>query len=710
MLLRVTLLLTLVLGSLASLAQLGIDLRQEKEAVESSAREFLASVSPSAASAAYNFYDQAAVQVVDGLFTQRAITGVTIINEDQVMIDRQREPERTLPEVGWITQTDRVTLKQDLLVPPEFGAGDVIGSISITVDRSVVPPEIVNRMFSYFLLALLKNFVLGILLVVMVYAALTRYIIALSAAAEKWTPEGGVLEVPKPPRLFLGTEADTLGTRIKQLSDTAIGAIREIEASRNVVMQNNSALNEKSDTLSKAVEARNEELSAANEKLRTLAERDALTGLYNRRHFDGLAHDAFSKLASHGAQNIVGVHLIDVDHFKSYNDYYGHQAGDDVLTQLGQLLSRVSDETGAIVARFGGEEFVALTPSATIEPHITFAARLHEVLAEAEIEHQRSATSDRLTISIGSAIAKSGEDQSFSSIDALLSAADEALYEAKNTGRNRTKESTSAIRSRVRRERQANRALLDAIESRQFEPFFQPQVDARTNALVGAEALVRWRRVDGQVESAESFLAAARRSGLVEMIDAIMLEKISDALTSQPSSLTFLPRLSINLTQESLLSDDYINSLIALHDASPTNIAVELLELALVDKPSSLVLWQFDRLREAGIEIELDDFGTGHTSALGLLAVSPARCKIAKELVMPLNEDARCRVVVKSIISLAKDLGLEPLAEGVECQDIAQALIALGCPMQQGYFHGRPIGLNDFADKMQIGSDLIANG
>lgn len=159
-LMRITLLVTLVLGISAGLFQLAIDLHQEKEAVALNAGQFLDSVSDSTATAVYNYFDEGAEQVAEGLFTQPAIQSVTIlaIGDDTPMVARSRDVVRTLPDIGPFTQVDKVTLHRDLHTPPGAGPDEIIGSVNIVVDRSVVPPAIVNRMIAIFLSGLRKEF------------------------------------------------------------------------------------------------------------------------------------------------------------------------------------------------------------------------------------------------------------------------------------------------------------------------------------------------------------------------------------------------------------------------------------------------------------------------------------------------------------------------------------------------------------------------
>ncbi|MEM7696216.1 MAG: EAL domain-containing protein [Pseudomonadota bacterium] len=691
--LQVTLLLTLSLGVVAAVVQLWIDLRQEKDAVEVSASEFLASVAPSAASAAYNFYDPAAEQVVEGLFTQRAIKGVTIVNEGRVMIERVRDLTPTLPSIGSITHADEVTLSQTLVVPPEVGINAEIGSISIIVDRSVVAPAIVNRMFSYFLLATFKNFVLGLILIALVYGALARHIITIADIARRWRPETGRIKVPPPPDFLRDTELDLLGNQIRELSNTALRYIQKLDESRQAAEQSNYELSERSQVLTEAVETRTAELEAVNARLKHLVERDGLTGLYNRRYFDQKAADMFAACTQQGQS--LGVLMIDVDHFKAYNDFYGHQPGDQVLQRIGEILSDIADDTGATVARYGGEEFVALTSEADLSS-ARLAARIHTALARANLEHQRSLIASRVTVSVGAA-ASDPAGGGPRGIEALLSAADEALYEAKRTGRNRTVASTGEIRGRAKEQQLATRTIVEAIERCEFEPFLQPQFDLTTGELSGAEALVRWRKPSGQVLTPGAFMAEASAARLVPLIDALVVTKIAAFLREIEGQGLSLPRLSLNATADGLADQAYIESAVALAQASSTALAIELHETVLLDAPQEERLKTLGALRAAGAAIEIDDFGTGRTSILALMAIAPERLKIARELVMPANDKVKHRKVLQNVIGIGRALEVEVVAEGVESAQIAETLVSLGCPIQQGFYHGRPCALGEFS-------------
>ncbi len=697
---KVTLLLALALGVLAGVSQMLADLKQEKRAVEYSAEQFLSSVAPSAASAAYNYYLPAAEQVAAGLFTQRAISAVTIMNEGTEMISRTREVAPTLPAIGQLTQPDLVTLSVPLLSPAESDRSDVIGEISITVDRSVVAPSFVNRMVWYFLFATIKNFILGILLILILYAALARHIVSLADVAGKWRPSAGPLKLDDPPKMLRGTELDVLGEKIKQLAETARQQISVVEASRKETEQNNSELNARSQDLSRAVEKQNEELQRANRQLRDLAEHDALTGLLNRGAFDRLASDAFVEAVETDSQ--LSILLLDVDHFKAYNDHYGHQAGDDCLIRIARIIEKTVAQSGGAVARFGGEEFVCLIQGLTLQGAMEVAEEIHARLAQALLEHQRSTIANHITISLGVASLDTIPDPS---LDALISAADEALYEAKRNGRNRSVASTDAIRETIRQTRQSAQTLLRAVKARAFQPFFQPQVDARTGAIIGAEALVRWTRDDGSIATPQAFLDTAQENRLLPAIDHIVLDGVISFLDRLAAQGLSVPRVSVNAPRDTLLDSAYLDKVIWLANTRQTQIAIELLETAILDSPEPQMLENISKLRDSGVAVEIDDFGTGHTSILSLMTLKPSRLKIARELVMPMADQTSHQTIVASVIRIGEALGIDVMAEGIETAEISQVLVSLGCPLQQGYHFARPMPMDDMIDLLAAPSE-----
>ncbi|MFT4727861.1 MAG: PAS domain S-box-containing protein [Granulosicoccus sp.] len=273
-LMRITLLVALVLGMTAGLLQLVIDLRREKESVANNAEQFLDSVSNSASAAVYNYNNEAAKQVAEGLFKQPAIQSVIIQAGDsnKPMVMRSRQVQRTLPEFGALTQADEISVHRLLREPPESGTNEVIGSITVMVDRSVVPLAIVNRMLLYFLLACVKNFILGLLLVIFVFAALARHVISLAEAVAAWQPGSGEIYLPSPPRFLRRTELDILCTKIIDLAQHAEQTIDRLSADRDEAKETGSQFANKSLALSRIIDEQTLELRYAEERALRLTE------------------------------------------------------------------------------------------------------------------------------------------------------------------------------------------------------------------------------------------------------------------------------------------------------------------------------------------------------------------------------------------------------------------------------------------------------
>ena len=682
-LLKVTLLIALAVGVLAASIQVVLDLQQQKQAVEDTAGAFLDNVTPSAALAAYNYQDDAARDVITGLFTQRAIRQVRIINGNQLMAERERVLTPTLPGINLISSDQETTLRRELL-NPEATDQEIIGEISIIVDRSVVPPDVAGRLLSYFILSTLKNLLFGMTLVALVYTALTRHIIQIADAAAKWEPGGGKVTPPAPPGFLLGTEIEVLGDRIREMSGMAENTIQTLENTSKEVIQNNNELSARSDQLSEAVQERTKQLDAANIALRRQADRDALTGIYNRGAFDRWAEKAFSDAVSN--QGSIALMMVDLDQFKPFNDHYGHQLGDSCLIRVAKALETLADGHGSLFARYGGEEFICLIRDATLPNAEDMAQKVHQAVAKLAIPHERSSVSNIVTASIGLACEARSD---LTSVEELIAAADEALYEAKYKGRNRTVVSSEAIRKRVKERREIVSDLLEAVEHRQFEPFFQFQVDARTYEVIGMEALARWRKPSGEILGPGEFMPAAEENDLVRLIDAIIFDKCADFLNEAQARGVEIPALSINLSEEHLKDDGLVDRLIAMRNAGSSRVEIELLETTALDDPSEQLIWTVDKIRDLGFGIEIDDFGTGKASIMSLTTLRPTRLKIARELIVRI-EEPESRKLLSCVLEIAKTLEIDVVAEGVENETQRQILIELGCTAHQGFLYARP--------------------
>lgn len=681
-LLKITLSLALLLGLVAAILQLILDLKQQKSAVEIAAEEFLVGVVPSAASAAYNYQYDAAKEVARGLFSQRAIKQVIIVNDGEVMVDASREIEPTLPRLMQLTDEDKVTLSRDL-IRPNSQSGTKIGTIQIVVDRSIVSPSIVDRMMSYFVLALLKNVAFGLALVFVVYGTLARHLVKLADIAASWKPDHDQLLVPRPPAFLAGTEIDVLGKRIENLSESALEVIR-------LKSESEKELSQRSIELEEMVQRRTSELETANEKLKLVADSDALTQLLNRGALDRELASSFEEALENDLAFAIA--LLDVDHFKLLNDTYGHQIGDACLVSIAGVLANTAKAHGCILGRYGGEEFCLGGNGIDLSQMSDIAAEVHAAIKELDIPHSSAPQTRRVTVSIGVSAVENRER----TLDNLIGEADRALYDAKKLGRNRTARATPEDAIPLGHKRRSDTDVMQALREQRYEPFFQPQIDARTGEIVGAETLARLRLEDDTILAPQAFIPKITESGALAELDRLILDKTRHMLARASHWGHAVPRLSFNMHPSYLRNKDTMRDFTDLQSQCETKIAVELLEMWSSETLDEEALWGLECLRDAGIDVEIDDFGTSKASIVALHCIAPDRIKIAQELVFPMPQSAKYRRTVDCILQLAERLDISVIAEGVETEEHMRLLLDCGCYVQQGFYFARALSEQAF--------------
>ncbi len=412
---------------------------------------------------------------------------------------------------------------------------------------------------------------------------------------------------------------------------------------------------------------------------------DGLTGLPNRRYYD-----AEAERRRVGCPTTGSIVRIDLDYFKSVNDTLGHEAGDLVLRRVAQVL-RDTLGPGDFAARIGGDEFSILpAPARPLSSVCELVERIRENLAQPLYFEDRQC---RFGASFG--IART-ENMDAESLD-LPIFADAALYKAKKEGRNRLELFTPELRQTLLTERRIATELHEALERSEFEPWFQPQFSARGERLVGVEALLRWPRQDGSVLSPEAFMHVAENLRIVPEIDRMMMIKAGAALKRWREAGVVVPKISFNVSSGRMRDPDVV-ALAREVASGHTRVAFELLESILVEEESETFRFHLDMVREAGIDIEIDDFGSGHASIIGLMQIAPSALKIDKRIVMPSAGDARSRNLVRAIVEIAETLGIATVAEGVESPELARILRDMGCDVLQGYHYARAMNETSFAE------------
>ncbi|WP_237151921.1 sensor domain-containing protein [Oryzibacter oryziterrae] len=435
-------------------------------------------------------------------------------------------------------------------------------------------------------------------------------------------------------------------------------------------------------------EARNRELEIAKAEIERVALLDPLTSLPNRRYLDSqLVRMALDPdLSSQG----LGVLHIDLDRFKQINDTYGHDVGDTVLHKAAAIL-RENTREGDFAARIGGDEFALFAPGLTdLEDLAELATRIIDAMRKpVHVDHIECRYGASVGISVGHG---SGLDPR-----QLLLNADIALYQAKNKGRNRFEFFTDESRNRMVLNRQTSDEILLGLDRGEFVPVYQPQFCGQTLDIVGVETLARWQHPTRGLLAPDKFLAIAQDLDMVAEIDRRILEQALADCAAWEARGFIVPKCSVNVSSERLRDPSLIKSLSTL-PIRPGTIAFELLESIFLDEIDEPVATTLHHLGALGINIEIDDFGTGHASIVSLLRLRPSLLKIDRQLIAAITSSTEQRGLVQAIIQMGHSLGIRVLAEGVETDAHVQVLKALDCDFLQGYGLARPMPASAIVD------------
>lgn len=439
-----------------------------------------------------------------------------------------------------------------------------------------------------------------------------------------------------------------------------------------------------------------EEMEAENRRLAFL---DPLTGLPNRR-----SHDAHLEAAARslGAGKTLTVIEIDIDRFKPLNDAFGHRGGDLVLRTIANVLSSSMRESD-FAARIGGDEFsLILAPGTSVEDAQLIADRIRTRLAVPITFEGRSI---EVSASFGVASMKAAD---FDGED-VLQLADAALYQAKAEGRNRIEVFAGASMRALQESYRLDRNFEEALRLESFEPWFQPQFSADRKRVVGLEVLARWKHPVRGTLTPDIFLPLAEKQGLVAEIDRIIMRKTVPYLEAWKRTGIDIPKVGFNVCSARMHDPDVVDcarEIVALG----TNVAFELLESIVVEEESAIFTRNLELVRAEGVSIELDDFGSSHTSIVGILQIAPSVLKIDRRIIAPIVEDPRSRDVVRTIVDLAESLGIETVAEGVETIDQARILEDAGCTGVQGFLFAKPFpaaSVPEFLEEVEQGSEVL---
>ncbi|WP_330969256.1 putative bifunctional diguanylate cyclase/phosphodiesterase [Lysobacter sp. A3-1-A15] len=410
---------------------------------------------------------------------------------------------------------------------------------------------------------------------------------------------------------------------------------------------------------------------------------DPLTGLPNRLYLRDRIERAIAGLRRN-PERCYALLYLDVDRFKLFNDSLGHLAGDEVLREVSRRLGDCIREPD-VVARLSGDEFAVLLEDVPL-PKVAckVAQRIQDALSQPmHVAGRDLQTSASIGIAIG--------DARYTSTDQLLHDADVALYRAKSAGRQRFVLFDDSLQRQALDVLGVEHELRNALVRREFEPYFQPLVDLADGAVIGYEALVRWRHPVRGVLPPGEFLPVAEDSGLLEAIDWSMYRMACEAGVALVGEGQFM---TINISPRHFQNPQFDVHLLKLAREAgfdPARLRIEVTESTLLGDPDAVAAI-LERLREACVDAALDDFGTGYSSLTYVQRFPLKMIKIDRSFVEPLGRglSQRSSAIVAAILALAKSLGLDVVAEGIETEAQRQALQKMGCVHGQGFLFGRP--------------------
>ncbi len=428
-----------------------------------------------------------------------------------------------------------------------------------------------------------------------------------------------------------------------------------------------------------------EQVERANSQLEYLAHFDELTNLPNRTLLTDRLQQAFTH--ARREQRKVALLLIDIDDFKRINDTLGHGFGDQLLQYLATQVSQCLREEDTL-ARLGGDEFIVLLP---LLNEAGDAARVAEKIQN-RLKTPVSLEGQQLFVNVSVGISVFPDNAT--SADALLSSADAAMYKAKQLGKQNFQFFTADMNQRALENLRLEYHLRNALERSELTLHYQPQVDLKTGAIVAMEALLRWQNSELGAITPDRFIPLAEDSGMIVPIGAwVLVTAMIQAKVWRDQGWPI--RVAVNLSARQFQPDaDSLVSLIKNKLAElalpPEALELEITETILMERREQ-VLDALFTLKEMGIRIAVDDFGTGYSSLSYLKHFPVHALKIDKSFVDDLEYDDNDRAIVTAICALAKALGLEVIAEGVENASQLDYLRQQGCHWGQGYFIARPM-------------------
>ncbi|WP_420066472.1 putative bifunctional diguanylate cyclase/phosphodiesterase [Pseudomonas alkylphenolica] len=651
-LLRVVLLSALAVGVVLSCAQIVFDAYKTRQAVANDAQRILDMFRDPSTQAVYSLDKEMGMQVMEGLFQDESVRMASIGHPNETMLAEKTRPLQETP-TRWLT--DLILGQERTFSTQLVGRGpysEYYGDLNITLDTAAYGAGFLVSSVIIFISGVLRALAMGLVLYLVYHWMLTK---PLSKIIEHLTQINPDRPSQHQLPLLKGHERNELGIWV----NTANQLLASIE--RNTHLRH----------------------EAENSLLR-MAQYDFLTGLPNRQQ---LQQQLDKILVDAGRlQRRVAVLCVGLDDFKGINEQFSYQTGDQLLLALADRLRAHSGRLGAL-ARLGGDQFALV--QADIEQPYEAAELAQSILDDLEAPFALDHQEIRLRATIGITLFPEDGD----STEKLLQKAEQTMTLAKTRSRNRYQFYIASVDSEMRRRRELEKDLREALPRNQLFLVYQPQISYRDHRVVGVEALLRWQHPELGMVPPDQFIPLAEQNGNIITIGEWVLDQACRQLREWHDQGFSELRMAVNLSTVQLHHNELprvVNNLLQIYRLPPRSLELEVTETGLMEDISTAAQHLLS-LRRSGAMIAIDDFGTGYSSLSYLKSLPLDKIKIDKSFVQDLLDDDDDATIVRAIIQLGKSLGMQVIAEGVETAEQEAYIIAQGCHEGQGYHYSKPL-------------------
>lgn len=651
-LLRVVLLSALIVGVVLSCAQIVYDAYKTRQAVASDAERILDMFRDPSTQAVYSLDREMGMQVIEGLFQDGAVRLASIGHPNETLLAEKERPLQT-SSTRWLT--DIILGQQRSFTTQLVGRSpysEYYGDLRITLDTATYGEGFIINAVIIFISGVLRALAMGLVLYLVYHWLLTKPLSRIIEHLTNINPDRpSEHQLPQ----LKGHEKNELGIWV----NTANQLLASIE--RNTHLRH----------------------EAENSLLR-MAQYDFLTGLPNRQQ---LQQQLDKILVDAGRlQRRVAVICVGLDDFKGINEQFSYQTGDQLLLALADRLRGHSGRLGAL-ARLGGDQFALV--QADIEQPYEAAELAQNILDDLEAPFALDHQEIRLRATIGITLFPEDGD----STEKLLQKAEQTMTLAKARSRNRYQFYIASVDSEIRRRRELEKDLREALPRNQLYLVYQPQISYRDHRVVGVEALIRWQHPEHGMVPPDLFIPLAEQNGTIIPIGEWVLDQACRQLREwHDQGFTDL-RMAVNLSTVQLHHAELprvVNNLLQIYRLPPRSLELEVTETGLMEDISTAAQHLLS-LRRSGALIAIDDFGTGYSSLSYLKSLPLDKIKIDKSFVQDLIDDDDDATIVRAIIQLGKSLGMQVIAEGVETTEQEAYIISEGCHEGQGYLYSKPL-------------------